>query len=173
MTSRSAPLFILMGKKSEKSVKEKIRALSQKYFWFRFLPSETRTKHLAHSKRNLGGSDPVSTFGRQNRTNTGVAPAQIEVFVRGLFAERISAVHSSMEPCGGAQVNGTPLFMGEQCVCSCVHPCWLIAEREEYLSTRTLPSFQCSAAPERQDLRPFSPKKQYGESSAYLRYWER
>ena len=41
-------------------------------FWFRFLPSETRTKHLVHSRNDLGGSDPVSTFGRQNRTNTGV-----------------------------------------------------------------------------------------------------
>jgi hypothetical protein len=37
---------------------------------------------------DLGGSDPVSRFGRQNRTNTGVAPAQIEVFVRGLFSDR-------------------------------------------------------------------------------------
>jgi len=59
-------------------------------FWFRFLPSETRTKHLAHSKRNLGGSDPVSTFRRQNRTNTRVAPAQIKLFVRGLFADHLS-----------------------------------------------------------------------------------
>jgi hypothetical protein len=102
MISRSAPLFILMGKKSGKSVKEKIRARFQKYFWFRFLPSETRTKHLAHSKRNLGGSDPVSMFGRQNRTNTRVAPAQIEVFVRGLFAELISADCSLAEPCCSA-----------------------------------------------------------------------
>jgi hypothetical protein len=45
-----------------------------------------RTKRLAHARKDLGGSDPVSTFGRQNRTNTGVAPAQIEVFACGLFA---------------------------------------------------------------------------------------
>jgi len=122
MTWRSAPLFILMGKKSGKPVKEKIRGLFQKYLWFPFLPSETRTKHLAHAKRNLGGSDPVRTFGRQNRTNTRVAPAQIEVFVRGLFAELFFLVCSSAKICGGAQVNGTPIFSGEHCVCSCVHP---------------------------------------------------
>jgi len=102
-------------------------------------------KPLAHSKRNLGGSDPVSTFGRQNRTNTGVAPAQIEVFVRGLFTERISAVCSSEWLCGQAWVNGTAIFSSEHCLCSCVHPYWRSAEREGYLSTRTLPAFQCSA----------------------------
>ena len=32
----------------------------------------------------------MSTFGRQNRTNTRVATAQIEVLVRGLFADRPS-----------------------------------------------------------------------------------
>jgi hypothetical protein len=58
----------------------------------------------------------------QNRTNTGVAPAQIEVFVRGLFAELFSGVCSSTEPCDEAQVNGTPIFIGEHCMCSCVHP---------------------------------------------------
>jgi hypothetical protein len=99
MTWETAPLFILMGKKSEKSVKEKIRALFQKYLWFRFLPSDTRKKHLVHARTNLGGSDPVSPFGRRNRTNTRVAPAQIEVFVRGLFPELISAACSSAEPC--------------------------------------------------------------------------
>jgi len=78
------------------------RTISEKYCWFRFLPSDTRTKHLAHAKSNLGGSDPVRTFGRQNRTNTRVAPARIEVFVRGLFSELVSAVGSSMGLCGAA-----------------------------------------------------------------------
>src|SRR5579871_2680705 len=87
----------------------------------RFSPFRTRTKRLVHSGKKLGGSDPVSTFGRQNRTNTGVAPAQIEVFVRGLFAALFSPVSSSTEPCGRAQVNGRPIFIGEHCVCSCVH----------------------------------------------------
>jgi hypothetical protein len=82
------PSIYTNGQEVGKTVKEKIRAQFRKYFWFRFLPSETGTKHLAHAKTNLGGSDPVSTFGRQNRTNTGVAPAQIEVFVRGLFSDR-------------------------------------------------------------------------------------
>jgi hypothetical protein len=144
MTWRSAPLLILMGKKSGKPIKEKIRARFQKYCWFRFLPSDTRRKHLAHSKRNLGGSDAVSTFGRQNRTNTRVAPAQIELFVHGLFAEQISAAGSSEEPCGGAQVNGTPIFSGEHCLWSCVHPYARGPEREGYLSTRTLLVFPCS-----------------------------
>jgi hypothetical protein len=91
-----------MGKKSGKPVKEKIRARFQKILLVTFSSFRDATKRLAHSKRNLGGSDPVSTFGRQNRTNTGVAPAQINLFVRGLFAERISAVPCSTEPYGGA-----------------------------------------------------------------------
>jgi len=62
------------------------------------------------------------------------------------FAELISAVRCSTEPRSGAQVNGTPIFRGEHCACSCVYPCRSIAEREGYLSTRTLPVFQCSAA---------------------------
>jgi len=64
----------------------------------------------------------VSTFGRQNRTNTRVAPALIEVFVRGLFAELFSVVCSSAKICGGALVNGMTIFSGEHCLCSCVHP---------------------------------------------------
>src|SRR3989442_1974575 len=71
----------------------------------------------------MGGSDPVSTFGRQNRTNTRVAPAQIEVFVRGHFADRLSCRRFL----GGAL---------SRCA----------AEREACLSTRTLRVFQCSAA---------------------------
>jgi hypothetical protein len=86
----------------------------------------------------------VSTFGRQNRTNTRVAPAQIEVFVRGLFSDGFSGMHSSNGPCAGAKVNGTAMFAGEHCVCSCVHPFQCNAERDEYVSTRTLPVFQCS-----------------------------
>ncbi len=65
----------------------------------------------------------MSTFGRQNRTNTGVAPAQIEVFVRGHFADRLSCRRFL----GGAL---------SRCA----------AEREACLSTRTLRVFQCSAA---------------------------
>jgi len=65
----------------------------------------------------------VSTFGRQNRTNTRVAPAQIEVFVRGHFADRLSCRRFL----GGAL---------SRCA----------AEREACLSTRTLRVFQCSAA---------------------------
>jgi hypothetical protein len=64
------------------------RQLSRKC-WFRFVPSETRTKHLARLRNNLGGSDRVSTFGRHNRTNTRVAPALIElssaVFLQSYF----------------------------------------------------------------------------------------
>jgi hypothetical protein len=73
------------------------------------------------------------------------APVQIEVFVRGLFPEPISAVYCSTERCGGAWVNGTPNFSGEHCMCSCVHPSRRAAEREGYLSTRTLHVFQRSA----------------------------
>jgi len=130
-----------MGKKSGKPVKEKNTRTTSKSFWFRFLPSDTRTKHLAPSERNFGGSDPVSTFGRQNRTNPRVAPAQIEVFVRGLFADLISVLLCSSGRCGGAWVNGARMFTGERCLYSCVHPCRRIAEREEYLSTRTLHVF--------------------------------
>ena len=72
---------------------------------------------------DLGGSDPVSTFGRQNRTNTGVAPAQIEVFACGLFA----APFWPSRLLGGALSRRT-------------------AEREGYVSTRTLRVVQCSAA---------------------------
>src|SRR6516162_7089088 len=92
-----------------------------------FSPFRHADETPAHAKRNLDGSDPVSTFGRRNRTNTRVAPAQIEVFVRGLFAGLISAVQCSTEPCGGAQVNGTAIFTGEHSGWSCVHPAafWL------------------------------------------------
>ena len=65
----------------------------------------------------------MSTFGRQNRTNTRVAPAQIEVFVRGHFADRLSYRRFV----GGAL---------SRCA----------AEREACLSNRTLRVFQCSAA---------------------------
>ena len=63
----------------------------------------------------------MSTFGRQNRTNTGVAPAQIEVFVHGLFSD-----HQSRK-----RFVGKPLSR-------------LAAEREGYVSTRTLRVFLCS-----------------------------
>jgi hypothetical protein len=96
------PSIYTNGQEVGKTCQRKNTRTISKVFWFRFLPSDTRTKHLAHSRNNLGGSDPVSTFGRQNRTNTRVAPAQIEVFVRGLFAERMTAVHSSTEPCSEA-----------------------------------------------------------------------
>jgi hypothetical protein len=119
------PSIYTNGQEVGKTCQRKNTHPISKIFWFLFLPSETRTKHPAHAKRNLGGSDPVSRFGRQNRTNTGVAPAQIEVFVRGLFSDLICAARSSAERCGGAQVNGTPIFRGEQCVCSCVHPIWI------------------------------------------------
>src|ERR1700735_489419 len=123
MAWRSAPLFILMGKKSEKPVKEKIRARFPNIFGF-VLSLPTRERNTWRTEGTIwAGSDPVSTFGRQNRTNTGVAPAQIEVFVHGLFSERIFAAHCSTEPCRRAAVNRTPIFRGEHCVCSCVHPC--------------------------------------------------
>ena len=64
----------------------------------------------------------MSTFGRQNRTNTRVAPAQIEVFACGLFAA----------PLWPSRLLGGPLSR-------------LAAEREGYVSTRTLRVFQCSA----------------------------
>ncbi len=72
---------------------------------------------------DLGGSDPVSTFGRQNRTDTGVAPAQIEVFACGLFAA----------PFWPSWLLGGPLSRRA-------------AEREGYVSTRTLRVVQCSSA---------------------------
>jgi len=90
-----------MGKKSGKPVKEKTRA-DFKIFLVSFSPLRHAGEALGAFKRNLGGSDPVGTFGRQNRTNTGVAPAQIEVFVRGLFSELIAVVCSSPEPCDEA-----------------------------------------------------------------------
>jgi hypothetical protein len=65
----------------------------------------------------------VSTFGRQNRTNTGVAPAQIEVFACGLFAALFWP----------SRLLGGPLSRRA-------------AEREGYVSTRTLRVVQCSAA---------------------------
>jgi len=75
------------------------------------------------AKRNLGGSDPVSRFGRQNRTNTRVAPAQIEVFVRGLFADHAS----SNQVCDPALARrGT--------------------EHERHILGRTLRVFQCSGS---------------------------
>jgi hypothetical protein len=82
------PSIYTNGQEAGKIPQRKNTRTNAKIFWFRFLPSEMRTKHLARSRKNLGGSDPVSTFGRQNRTNTGVAPAQIGVFVCGLFADR-------------------------------------------------------------------------------------
>jgi hypothetical protein len=105
-----------------------------------------RMKQVPNSDAELGGSDSLGTFGRQNRTNTRVTPAQIEVFVRGLFSDLDSAVPSSTEPYGGAQVNGAPIFTGERCACFCVHPCRRIAERERYFLVRILPVFRCSAA---------------------------
>jgi hypothetical protein len=135
------PSIYTNGQEVGKTFQRKSTRPISKIFWFRFLPSETRTKHPAHAKRNLGGSDPVRPFGRQNRTNTGVAPAQIEVFVRGLFAGLISVLLCSTGRCGGVWVNGTRMFTGEHCLYSCVHPCRRIAEREEYLSTGTLHVF--------------------------------
>jgi hypothetical protein len=117
-----SPSIYTNGQEVGKICQRKNTHTNAKISWFRFLPSGTRTKHLAHSGNNLGGSDPVSTFGRQNRTNTGVAPAQIEVLVRGHFSELFAAVCSSTELCDTASVNGTPIFTGEHCVCSCVHP---------------------------------------------------
>ena len=65
----------------------------------------------------------MSIFGRQNRTNTRVAPAQIEVFACGLFAA----------PFWPTRLLGGPLSRRA-------------AEREGYVSTRTLRVVQCSAA---------------------------
>jgi hypothetical protein len=133
-----------MGKKSEKLPKEKIRARIEKYSWFRFCPRNANKTPGAFRKR-FGWEQPDEhVWAAKPHKHRGL-PAQIEVFVRGLFSERISAVCSSVEFCGGAQVNGTPIFSGEQYVCSCVHPCQRKAERERYLSTRTLPVFQCFA----------------------------
>ena len=63
----------------------------------------------------------MSKFGRQNRTNTGVAPAQTEVFVRGLFADEFSGMRSWNGSCAGVKVNGMAIFRREHCVWSCVH----------------------------------------------------
>jgi len=65
----------------------------------------------------------VSTFGRQNRTNTRVAPAQIEVFVRGLFADQVS----SNQVCGVALAQ-------------------LATERERHILGRTRRVFRCSGS---------------------------
>jgi hypothetical protein len=71
------PLYlILMGKKFEKHFKE------NELFCF-WAPKGPCRFPIS----DLGGSDPVSTLGRQNRTNIRVAPAQIEVFACGLFAD--------------------------------------------------------------------------------------
>jgi len=96
------PSIYTNGQEVGKACQRKNTRTNANISWFRFLPSETRTKHLAHSKRNLGGSDPVSTFGRQKPHKHRVAPAQIEVFVRGLFSDLIHVESSSIEPCGRA-----------------------------------------------------------------------
>jgi len=81
-----------MGKKFEKHFTENELFL---FFWPRKGPRRFPIS-------DLGGSDPVSTFGRQNRTNTRVAPAQIEVFACGLFSDLICVARSSAERCGWA-----------------------------------------------------------------------
>ena len=124
------PSIYTNGQEVGKTCQRKNTRTISQIFWFRFLPSDARTKHLAHAKTNLGGSDPLSTFGRQNRTNTGVAPAQIDLFVRGLFSEPISAERSAAEACDAAWVNGMPIFSGEHYVWSCVHPSRRAAEGE-------------------------------------------
>jgi hypothetical protein len=63
----------------------------------------------------------VSTFGRQNRTNTRVAPAQIGVFVCGLFADRRQR----------KQVSDLALRQRA-------------TEHKQHILTRTLRVFQCS-----------------------------
>jgi hypothetical protein len=80
-----------MGKKFEKHFKEN----ELFYFWGSEGPCRIPIT-------NLGGSDPVSSFGRQNRTNARVAPAQIEVFACGLFSDLICVARSSAERCGWA-----------------------------------------------------------------------
>ncbi len=103
------------------------RAISQ-IFLVSFSPFRHADETPGAFKRNLGGSDPVSTFGRQNRTNTGVAPAQIEVFVR---------------------VNETPVFRGEHCVRSCVHRSLRIRTRRVSFDQNTAcVSVFCHAEPQ-------------------------
>ena len=89
----NASLLILMGKKRAECFKKKffhasmkksgVRLIARGKAWYN---SEFVADHYkAHDEVDLGGSDPVSSFGRQNRTNIRVAPAQIEFFVRGPF----------------------------------------------------------------------------------------
>ena len=116
------PSIYTNGQEVGKTPQRKNTHAISEIFWFRFLPSDRGQNTWRIQKRNLGGSDPVSTFGRQNRTNTGVAPAQIKVFVRGLFSGEILLSHSLLEFCFEGWVNATPMFSGEHCECSCVHP---------------------------------------------------
>ena len=115
------PSIYTNGQEVGKTPQRKNTRPSSIRFLFRFLPSETRTKHPAHSRKNVGGSDPVRTFGRQNRTNTRVAPANIEVFACSLFADSFCLI----------RLYGEPLSRRA-------------AEREAYVSTRTLRVVQCS-----------------------------
>ena len=71
---------------------------------------------------DLGGSDPVSSFGRQNRTNTRVAPAQIEVFGCGLFAARSGLVGCSEGLYLEERQNAKGMFRPEHCMCFSVLP---------------------------------------------------
>ncbi len=50
------PLSLLMGTKSGKVLKEKVRTRVQKYFVFRFLPSEARTETLARPRKSWAGA---------------------------------------------------------------------------------------------------------------------
>jgi hypothetical protein len=79
---------MLMGKKAETRKKECTPDFEN--ILVSFSPFRMRTIHPAHSRKSWGWSDPVRAFGRQNRINTGVAPVQIEVFVRGLFSDHPS-----------------------------------------------------------------------------------
>jgi hypothetical protein len=52
-------------------------------------------------KKKFGRERPGEhVWAAKPHKHRGRPPAQIEVFVRGLFAELISAVRSSAEPCG-------------------------------------------------------------------------
>ena len=112
-----------MGKNSEKLPKEKIRARFQKYSCFVFsLPTADETpgafkKQFGRERpgEQVWAAKPHKHPGR-SRPNQGFLP-------RSLFQRHLPQVCCSTEICGGTQVNGTPIFRGEHCVCSCVHPC--------------------------------------------------
>jgi len=74
-----------MGREAEKLRKEKIRARLKRIFGFDF-SLQNADETPGASKKKLGRERPGEHVWAANRTNTRVAPAQIEIFVRGLFS---------------------------------------------------------------------------------------